>query len=75
MQINSPALLGAIRALGVVVLMAALTWLGDATNLQGIFNPAVNAVISMIALAIEHALASGSSSAMFGMVKKGGNAA
>ena len=68
-NITSPAVLGALRALGVVVLMAVLTWLGDATNLQGIFNPAVNAIISMVALAIEHSLASGTNSALFGAVK------
>ena len=75
MQINSPALLGAVRALGVVLLMAALTWLGDATNLSGIFNPTVNAVISMLALAIEHSLAAGSGTAMFGTIRTGGTVA
>lgn len=67
-MILSPAQLGALRALGVVVLMAVLTWLGDTANLNGIVSTSVAAVISMIALGIEHTLASGTGTAMFGAV-------
>lgn len=72
MQINSPALLGALRALGVVVLLAILNWLGNATNLQGIFSMPVDSIIAMIALGIEHSLSAGSGTALFGSVHTGG---
>ena len=68
MNITSPAILGGLRALGVVIIMAVLGWFGNATNLAGIFNPAVNSVIAMIALAIEHSMASSTGTAVFGMV-------
>jgi hypothetical protein len=67
--ITSPAVLGALRALGVVVLIAVLNWFGDATNLAGIFSPAVDSIIAMIALAIEHSMASQTGSALFGAIK------
>ena len=68
MNISSPALLGALRALGVVIIISVLGWIGNATNLQGIFSPQVCTVVAMIALAIEHAFASSGTSALFGMV-------
>ena len=62
--------LGALKGLLFVVVMAVLTFLGDATHLQGIFSPEVNSVISMVALAIENSLAAKSgSTAMFGAIK------
>ena len=69
MNISSPALLGAIRGLGFVLLVAVLGWLGDATNLQGIFSPAVDSLIAIIALAIEHSIEAKTGSAMFGAIK------
>ena len=51
------------------MLIAVLNWFGDATNLAGIFSPAVDSIIAMIALAIEHSMASQTGSALFGAIK------
>lgn len=65
----SPAKLGALRALGVVVLMAVLTFFGNTANLNGVFSTSVAAIISMIALALEHSLEASTGNAMFGAVR------
>ena len=63
----NPFLLGFLRGLGVVILGAALTYIGNATNLQGILSPAIASLVSMIALGIEHSM-SPSGTALFGTV-------
>jgi hypothetical protein len=70
MTISSPLVLGALKGLLFVVVMAVLGWLGDVSHLQGLFNPVVDSLISMVALAIENSLAAKSgSTAMFGAIK------
>lgn len=64
----SPAIIGALRALLSVVIMAVVTWLANSANLQGVIAPALGTVVSMIALAIEHGMASGTTTALFGAV-------
>lgn len=64
----TPAQLGLIRGLGVAIIMALLTYFGDATHLNGIVGPSIGAVISMMALSLEHYLASGTGTALFGAV-------
>ena len=64
----SPAILGALRSLLAVVIMAVVTWLANAANLQGIVAPAIGTIVSMVALSIEHYMASGTSTALFGTV-------
>lgn len=52
----SPGWLGLIRGLGFALLFAVLSYLGDAANLHGIVNESVAALISSLALALEHAM-------------------
>ena len=64
----SPAILGALRGLLAAVIMAVVTWLGNSANLQGIVAPAIGTFVSMVALSIEHYMASGTTTALFGTV-------
>ncbi len=65
----SPAVLGFIRAIGVVVLTAILAYLGDASHLTGVFTPYIAAIISGLALALENSIEAKSGNALFGAVK------
>jgi hypothetical protein len=62
------ALIGIARGLGVVVLTAALSYLGNVDNLT-VLSPNIALVISLVALAIEHAIESSTGRALFGAVK------
>lgn len=61
--------LGLVRGLGVAVLMAVLTYLGDAAHLNGILSGSLAAIVSGVALMIEHSIEASSGSALFGAVK------
>jgi hypothetical protein len=65
----TPAQLGALRGLLAAVIMAVVTWLANSANLNGIVAPAIGAIVSMIALSIEHSMAAGTSTALFGTVR------
>ena len=67
----SPAILGLLRGIGTVALFSALSYIGNATNLTGVFTPEVAGLISGIVLLIEHQLESTSTtgSALFGAVR------
>lgn len=67
----TPGQLGLVRGLGMAVLMAILTFLGDSANLNGIVSAAGAGIISALALSLEHYMASGSTTALFGAVNKG----
>lgn len=69
MQINSPALLGSIRALGILLLITALSFLGNVDHLHFLGNSFVEGIISMVALAIEHSIENKTGSALFGAIK------
>ena len=43
----TPAILGALRSLLAVVIMAVVTWLANAANLQGIVAPAIGTIVSI----------------------------
>ncbi len=63
------AQLGFVRALGVVIIMAVLGFLGDANNLNGIVSTGVAGMISGLALSLEHYFAGKKpGSALFGSV-------
>lgn len=64
----NPATLGFLRAIGTVVLMSVLTYLGDASHLNGILSATLATVISAFALAIEHSIAATTGTALFGAV-------
>lgn len=64
----TPAQLGALRGLAVIVLMAVLTWLGDASHLNGILSAGAASLIAILASSLEQHLASGTGTALFGAV-------
>ena len=65
----SPAWEGALRGLGAVVLVAVLSWLSNAANLNGLVGPGLVTIITMIAAAIESSMKASGSGALFGMIK------
>jgi hypothetical protein len=65
----TPAQLGFIRALGVSVIFAALAFIGNAANLNGVVPEGLAAIISMIALSIEHSMEAKGKGALFGAVR------
>lgn len=66
----SPAVLGFMRGLGVAIVVAVLTYLGDAANLNGLVSPTLAALIAAIALAAEHGIQAKTGNALFGAVKR-----
>lgn len=64
----SPAVLGMLRALLVAIIMTVVTYFANAANLNGVVSGSLATIISMIALAIEHSMASGTNTALFGAV-------
>ncbi len=62
----SPAVLGFLRGIGVVVLAAVVTYLADATHLQGIVSAPVAALIAAVALGLEQHVSSTTGKALFG---------
>jgi hypothetical protein len=64
----TPAILGALRGLRAAIIMAVVTWLANSANLNGVVAPAIGAIVSMVALSIEHYMASGTTTALFGTV-------
>lgn len=65
----NPAILGLIRGIGVAILMAVLTYLGDASHLNGILSGSLAAIISGVALMIEHSIENSTGNALFGAVR------
>jgi len=62
------AMVGALRGLLVAIIMAVVTWLANSANLNGVVSTSLAGIISMVALAIEHYMASGTNTALFGAV-------
>lgn len=69
MQIDSQALLGFLRSIGVVIVIAVLSYIGDASHISFLGNPYFETLIASIALAIEHKIEEKSGRALFGVVK------
>ncbi len=65
----SPVMLGALRGLLGAVIMAVVTWAATASNLHGLVPDGLGIVIAMVAVAIEHYMASGTTTALFGTVR------
>lgn len=63
------AQIGFIRAIGVVILTAVLSFLGDSANLNGVVSAGVATLISALALSFEHALEANGKGALFGAAK------
>lgn len=66
----TPAQLGALRGLGVIIVMAVLTWLGDASHLNGLVSAGTATLIAVFASSVEQHLSDGSATALFGTVTK-----
>lgn len=66
----SPAVLGVIRSLGFVVILALVHWLSDAANLHGIMNEGLATLIATIALSFDHSLEAKTGTAAFGAVTR-----
>lgn len=64
----SASLLGFIRGLGTVLLLGALTYVGDASHLNGVLSVGIAAFVSSAALALEHAIEANTGNALFGAV-------
>jgi hypothetical protein len=62
----SPSLLGFIRGIAFAVVVAVLSFIGDATHLTGILNPETAAFVAALALAIEHGIEAKTGNALFG---------
>lgn len=65
----SPSVIGFLRALGVVILTAVLSYLGDASHLNGVVSTSIAALISAIALGLEHSIEEKKGTALFGAVR------
>lgn len=63
----TPAQIGALRALGVIILMAVLSWVANAENLNGLVGATAAGLLSMVALSLEHYF-SAPGTALFGAV-------
>ncbi len=66
----SPAVLGVVRGLGVLLLATTLSYFADASHLQGIVSPTVAAIIAAIVLGLEQHIESKTGNALFGAVKR-----
>ncbi len=64
----SQALLGFCRALLVAVIMAVVSFLANSANLSGVVSGGLATLIAAVALAIEHSMATGTQTALFGAV-------
>lgn len=65
----NPSTLGFIRALGVAVVMAVVSYLADASHLNGVVSAGLATIISALALAIEHSIEGSTGNALFGAVR------
>ncbi len=61
----SPLLLGSLRGLGVVLLAALLTYMGNTANLP-FLSPEVAGIVAALALGIENHITAKTGSALFG---------
>lgn len=64
----TPAQLGLLRGIAFSVVMAIITFLGDASHLNGVVSPVIAAIIASLALSLEHYLEGNGGGAMFGAV-------
>lgn len=69
--INSQALLGFLRGVGVVAVVAILSYASNTSHIAFLGNPWLETIIASIALATEHKISEKTGSALFGAVRKG----
>lgn len=66
----TPAQLGFVRGVGSIILMGVLTYLADASHLNGLVSVSVATIIAGLAAALESSLSNGTGTALFGAVNK-----
>lgn len=66
----TPAQLGALRALGVSIILMVVTWLASSANVSIFVSGPAATIISMLALSFEQYLSDGKNTALFGAVYK-----
>jgi hypothetical protein len=64
----SPAVIGFLRAITVAIIMAVVSFLANAANLNGVVSGGLATLIAAVALAVEHSMAAGTTTALFGAV-------
>lgn len=65
----SPAWEGALRSLGILVLMSVLSWASVQANLSPLIGTTASAFVVMLAAAIENSIKSATGAALFGAVR------
>lgn len=65
----SPQLISFIKAIGILMIFTLLTFLGDASHLNGIVSPAVAGLIAAIASWLETDIKQNTGNALFGAAK------
>lgn len=65
----SPAILGLLRAIGVMLVVSLVHFLGDAANLTPFMSSSVASIVAMISLAFEHSIEEKTGSALFGAIR------
>lgn len=66
----SPAWSGAIRSLGIVVLMSVLSWASVQANIVPLLGTVGAGIVVMLAAALENSIKSSTGNALFGAVKE-----
>lgn len=69
MNTISPAWLGFLRAIGVAIVYAVLSYIGDASHLTPVVSDSVAGIIAALALALEHSIEGSTGKALFGSVR------
>ncbi len=65
----SPAILGFVRGLGLVAIIAILSYAGDITNLGFLANPWLETLVASIAMSIEQSIEAKTGRVLLGTVK------
>ncbi len=65
----SPAVLGFLRTLLTVAIIAILSYIGDASHLNGLVSGTLATLIAAIAMGLEHSIEANTGKALFGAVR------
>lgn len=65
----SPAWTGALRSLGILVLMSVLSWLSVQANVAPLFGTTASGIIVLIVAAIENSIKENGGGSLFGAIK------
>lgn len=65
----SPAWLGFLKAIGIVIITAVLSYLGNVANLNGVLSPLLATLLAALAASLESHIKDQTGLAFFGSVK------